>query len=73
MASTTLEKKKARDYYRKNKSYREAKKEDRLEYAKSHKKKEAKQSKNYYWENSEYRKTKQKQAREYKRKHSAKK
>ena len=29
MASTALEKKKARDYYRKNKSYREAKKEAR--------------------------------------------
>lgn len=73
MASTALEKKKARDYYRKNKSYREDKKENRLEYAKSHKKKEAKQSKNYYWENSEYRKAKQKQAKEYKRKHSTKK
>ena len=73
MASTALEKKKARDYYRKNKKYREEKIEQRKEMASKNKKKEAKQSKNYYWENSEYRKTKQKQAREYKRKHSTKK
>lgn len=72
MASTTLEKKKARDYYRKNKKYKEEKIENRKEYAKTHKKDEAKQSKKYYWENSEYRKTKQKQAREYKRKKSKK-
>lgn len=73
MASTALEKKKARDYYRKNKAYREKKKEDRLEYAKSHKKKEAKQSKDYYWDNPTYRKTKRKQARDYKKAHSTKK
>lgn len=72
MASTTLEKKKARDYYRKNKKYKEEKIAQRKEHAKTHKKEEAKQSKKYYWENSEYRKTKQKQAREYKKKHSKK-
>lgn len=73
MASTALEKKKARDYYRKNKSYREKKKEDRLEYAKTHKKDEAKQSKSYYWDNPTYRNEKKKQAREYKKKNSKKK
>lgn len=72
MASTTLEKKKARDYYRKNKKYREEKIEQRKEMASKNKKKEAEYSKNYYWENPEYRNTKQKQARDYKKKKSKK-
>ena len=73
MASTALEKKKARDYYRKNKKYRNEKIESRKEYAKTHKKEEAKQSKSYYWDNPTYRTEKKKQAREYKKKHSKKK
>ena len=62
MASTALEKKKARDYYRKNKKYREEKIEQRKEMASKNKKKEAEYSKNYYWNNPEYRKEKKKQA-----------
>lgn len=73
MASTAKEKKKARDYYKENKSYRDEKIEKRKKYAKTHKKEEAKQSKEYYWENPSYRKTKQKQARDYKRSHAKKK
>lgn len=73
MASTTKEKKKAREYYKENKAYRDEKISRRKAYAKTHKKEEAKQSKEYYWENPSYRKTRQKQARDYKRSHAKKK
>lgn len=73
MASTALEKKKARDYYRKNKKYREEKIEQRKEMASKNKKKEAEYSKKYYWDNPTYRTEKKKQAREYKKKNSKKK
>lgn len=62
MASTALEKKKARDYYRKNKKYREEKIAQRKETASKNKEKEAEYSKKYYWNNPEYRKEKKKQA-----------
>lgn len=54
--------KKSREYYKKNKKYREDKIAQRKKYASENKKKEAKYSKEYYWENPKYRQTKRNQA-----------
>ena len=50
----------SRDYYKKNKSYREKKIEDRKKDAKTHKKEEAEYSKDYYWKKPKYRTYKRK-------------
>lgn len=65
--------KKSRDYYKTHKKYREQKKEDRLEYARSHKRQEAEQSRKYYKENPTYRKYKISYAREYRKSHKKRK
>lgn len=61
--------KKSREYYKKNKKYRDDKIAQRKKYASENKKKEAKYSKEYYWENPKYRQTKRKYARDYKKAH----
>lgn len=73
MASTPKEEKYARDYYRKNKKYREKKIEDRKADAKAHKKEEAAYSKEYYAKNPSYRKYKIAYAAAYRKAHKKKK
>lgn len=73
MASTPKEEKYARDYYRKNKKYREKKIEDRKADAKAHKKEEAAYSKEYYHSHPAYKKYKQAYARAYKKAHKSNK
>lgn len=67
MASTPKEEKYARDYYKKNKKYREKKIEDRKADAKAHKKEEAEYSRRYYAEHSNYRKYKIAYAKAYRK------
>jgi len=73
MASTPKEEKYARDYYRKNKKYRERKIEDRKEDAKAHKKEEAAYSREYYAKNPSYRKYKIAYATAYRKAHKSNK
>lgn len=73
MASTPKEEKYARDYYKKNKKYREKKIEDRKADAKAHKKEEASYSREYYAKNPSYRKYKIAYAKAYKKSHKSNK
>ena len=61
--------KRQREYYRKNKKYREKKIEDRKEYAQTHKKEEAEYSRKYYHSNPNYRRYKIRYARNYRKSH----
>ena len=67
MKSTKKEKAYSREYYAKNREYRENKKKERLEYAKSHREKENEYAREYYHSHENYRKRKQEWARNYKK------
>lgn len=67
MASTTKEKKASRDYYRKNKKYREQKIEDVMKSQRANKEKYNASKRKYYADNETYRKYKRNYAKEYRK------
>lgn len=72
MASTEKEKKAARDYYKKNKKYREEKIERQIKKQKANKPEENKYHREYYKDNEDYRAYKRKYAREYRKRNPIK-
>lgn len=73
MASTTAEKKYAREYYRKNAKYRRQRIEDRKEYYHDNQNSQNAYAREYYRKNAKYRKYKIKYAADYKKAHKSKK
>ena len=72
MASTTKEKKQARQYYRTHKKYREEKIKDSTTEQKRNPKKHAEYQREYYHKNQSYRDWKIDYAREYRKKEKVK-
>ena len=69
MKATKKEKTYSKEYYATHKTYRDKKKKDRLEYAKTHREEEASYSKKYYHTHEDYRRKKIQQAKNYKKRH----
>jgi len=72
MASTSKEKKKAREYYKTHKKYREEKIKDSIDEQKKNPEEHAKYQRKYYHKNQDYRSYKIKYAKDYRKREKVK-